>query len=47
VNPAASTDEKVRRLVNRLQLPARDVETWLGILRQLMWKMRSTGKPIE
>jgi TrmH family RNA methyltransferase len=47
VNPAASTDEKVRRLVNRLQLPARDVETWLGILRQLMWKMRSTGTPTE
>ncbi len=47
VNPAASTDEKVRRLVNRLQLPARDVETWLGILRQLMWKMRSTGKPMN
>ncbi|HZR56042.1 MAG TPA: TrmH family RNA methyltransferase [Terriglobales bacterium] len=41
VNPAASTDEKVRRLVNRLKLPARDVETWLGILRQLMWKMKS------
>jgi TrmH family RNA methyltransferase len=47
VNPAASTNEKVRRLVNRLQLPARDVETWLGILRQLMWKMRSTDKPGE
>jgi TrmH family RNA methyltransferase len=41
VNPAASTDEKVRRLVLRLQLQARDVETWLGVLRQLMWKMRS------
>jgi tRNA/rRNA methyltransferase len=41
VNPAASTDQKVRRLVRRLQLPAQDVETWLGILRQLMWKMRA------
>jgi TrmH family RNA methyltransferase len=44
VNPAASTDEKVRRLVRRLQLPAHDVETWLGILRQLTWKMRSGSK---
>jgi tRNA/rRNA methyltransferase len=47
VNPAASTDERVRRLVNRLRLPGRDVETWLGILRQLMWKMRSADKPVE
>jgi tRNA/rRNA methyltransferase len=47
VNPAASTNEKVRRLVNRLQMPGRDVETWLGILRQLMWKMRSTDKPSD
>jgi tRNA/rRNA methyltransferase len=47
VNPAASTDQKVRRLVRRLQLPAPDVETWLGILRQLMWKMRAQEKVKE
>jgi TrmH family RNA methyltransferase len=41
VNPAASTDEKVRRLVRRLRMPARDVQVWLGVLRQIMWKMRS------
>lgn len=41
VNPAASTDEKVRRLVKRLKMPARDVQVWLGVLRQIMWKMRS------
>lgn len=41
VNPrtAASTETKVRRLVRRLRLPAVDVETWLGILRQMIWKM--------
>ncbi len=44
VNPAASTDEKVRRLVRRLKMPARDVQVWLGVLRQIMWKMRS-GAP--
>jgi TrmH family RNA methyltransferase len=43
VNPAASTEEKVRRLVRRLQLQAHDIETWLGILRQLTWKIRSGG----
>jgi TrmH family RNA methyltransferase len=43
VNPAASTDEKVRRLVRRLKMPARDVQVWLGVLRQIMWKMRSGG----
>jgi tRNA C32,U32 (ribose-2'-O)-methylase TrmJ len=47
VNPAASTDEKVRRLVRRLQLQAHDVETWLGILRQLTWKMRSGSRAEE
>ncbi len=41
VNPAASTDEKVRRLVKRLRMPAKDVQVWLGVLRQIMWKMRS------
>ena len=47
VNPAAATDEKVRRLVRRLQLQAHDVETWLGILRQLTWKMGSGGRAEE
>jgi tRNA/rRNA methyltransferase len=41
VNPAASTDDKVRRLVRRLKMPAKDVQVWLGVLRQIMWKMRS------
>ncbi len=39
---AASTALKVRRMVRRLNLPERDVETWLGILRQALWK--STAK---
>ena len=43
VNPrrAASTEENVRRLLRRLKQPARDVEIWLGILRQIIWKLRS------
>jgi len=36
----AATREKVRRLVRRLQLPAPDAEVWLGMLRQIAWKLR-------
>ena len=43
VNPvtAASTDEKVRRLIRRLEIPARDVPVILGMLRQILWKLQS------
>jgi tRNA/rRNA methyltransferase len=37
----ASTEMKVRRLVRRLDLSAHDAEIWLGILRQIRWKMTS------
>ena len=37
---AASTEEKLRRLVRRLHLTADDAETWLGMLRQIAWKLR-------
>ena len=42
--PAASTAEKVRRLLRRLNLSAQDAHVWLGILRQINWKLRSGGK---
>ena len=47
VNPrrTASTEESVRRLVRRLKLPSRDVEFWLGMLRQIIWKVESGEKP--
>ena len=34
-----STDTKIRRLVRRLDLSAHDVEIWLGIFRQMLWKL--------
>ncbi|HXJ17878.1 MAG TPA: TrmJ/YjtD family RNA methyltransferase [Candidatus Polarisedimenticolia bacterium] len=34
-------DQRIRRLVRRLNLPARDAVIWLGILRQILWKLRS------
>ena len=37
---AASAEEKVRRLVRRLNLRASDSEVWLGMLRQMAWRFR-------
>jgi TrmH family RNA methyltransferase len=41
----ADVDDRMRRLVRRLHLPARDTVLWLGILRQIVWKLRSGGAP--
>src|SRR4051794_25224293 len=40
---SSSTELKIRRLVRRLSLPSGDSETWLGILRQILWKIKKTG----
>jgi tRNA/rRNA methyltransferase len=37
---AAPTKEKVRRMVRRLNLSASDAELLLGMLRQMVWKIR-------
>jgi tRNA/rRNA methyltransferase len=37
----SDVEDRIRRLVRRLNLPARDADVWLGILRQIIWKMRS------
>ena len=34
-----STRMKIRRLVRRMDLNAHDAEVWLGMLRQIMWKL--------
>ena len=41
VNPvtSASTAEKVRRLVRRLEIESRDASVLLGMLRQILWKL--------
>ena len=41
INPvtAASTGEKVRRLVRRMDLAARDAPVLMGMLRQILWKL--------
>jgi TrmH family RNA methyltransferase len=43
--PIADVEERMRRLVRRLNLPARDGVVWLGILRQIVWKLRSGKLP--
>jgi tRNA/rRNA methyltransferase len=40
---AAPTDEKIRRLIRRLQLSSSDADLLLGILRQILWKSRSAS----
>ncbi len=36
-----STRLKLRRLIRRMQLNAHDAEVWLGMLRQIRWKLLS------
>jgi TrmH family RNA methyltransferase len=43
--PTRDGEERVRRLLRRLGLPARDVRAWLGILRQILWKLRHPESP--
>lgn len=37
----AAANAKVRRLVRRLDLQDDDAEIWLGMLRQILWKLRA------
>lgn len=41
---AALTHEKLRRLVHRLRLQSGDTKVWLGMLRQIAWKLQSGGE---
>lgn len=42
VNPrtASSTETKVRRLVRRMNLSEKDAQAWLGMVRQIRWKLK-------
>jgi hypothetical protein len=35
------SEDRIRRLVRRLNLQAEDLDAWLGMLRQIVWKLRS------
>jgi tRNA/rRNA methyltransferase len=36
-----STELKLRRLARRMNLNAHDVKVWLGMVRQILWKLKS------
>jgi TrmH family RNA methyltransferase len=36
---SGGTDAKIRRLIRRLELPDHDAEVWLGMIRQIQWKL--------
>ena len=41
-DPSALADEKIRRMVRRLNLSTDYAEAWLGMLRQMIWKMQKS-----
>ncbi|HTU50881.1 MAG TPA: TrmJ/YjtD family RNA methyltransferase [Acidobacteriaceae bacterium] len=36
---AGSKEEDIRRMLRRMQLSSEDVTTWLGMLRQILWRL--------
>ena len=44
---ADATETKVRRLIRRMPLESRDAQLWLGMLRQIRWKVHSTEEKPE
>jgi TrmH family RNA methyltransferase len=41
---AAATEENLRRMIRRMKLNAGDTDMWLGMLRQIAWKLGADGK---
>ncbi len=44
---AVAAEEKLRRLVRRMELNANDAEVWLGMFRQMAWKLGANEKNDE
>jgi TrmH family RNA methyltransferase len=42
-HPANCDEGQIRRLVLRMGVAASDVPVWMGILRQILWKVRGPG----
>lgn len=49
INPvtAVSGEEKIRRMAGRLNLTEADVQMWLGIIRQVRWRVRQANHSPE
>jgi tRNA/rRNA methyltransferase len=41
-HPANCDEEQIRRLVLRMGVAANDVPVWMGILRQILWRIRGS-----
>lgn len=41
LKPGAAAEDKVRRLVRHLDIPASDARLWLGMLHQILWKLKA------
>src|SRR5580700_5656650 len=39
----ADAHDRIRRLVRRLNLPARDADMWTAIMRQIVWKLATSA----
>ncbi len=44
-HPANSDEAQIRRLVLRMGVTASDLPVWMGILRQMLWKVRNSEVP--
>lgn len=42
--PANARETQLRRVVLRMGLTAEDVPVWMGVMRQMLWKIRQVGK---
>jgi tRNA C32,U32 (ribose-2'-O)-methylase TrmJ len=45
VEAANSFGEDIRRMVRRLRLSETDAQLWLGMVRQILWKIRAVDTP--
>ena len=43
LKPGAASEDKVRRLVRHLNVNAEDAPLWLGMLHQILWKLRNSA----
>jgi TrmH family RNA methyltransferase len=46
-HPANSDESQIRRLVLRMGLASTDVPVWMGILRQIVWRVRGSDSTKE
>jgi tRNA/rRNA methyltransferase len=48
---AETTQQKIRRVFHRMHMPEADAPVWLGMFRQILWKLRqmpdSSGQPVK